>query len=447
MASREGWLQKEGGSIKSWKKRWFALEGDALVYYTKKGGDKKGDIPLKDVTGVKAEDNYKDKKHCFVVQSPSRDYHIVAGAAEEAKEWIDSISAKLSGGAKRTPSTGGAPSVSIDDFDTLKVIGSGGFGKVYQVRLKATNTILAMKVLNKKSIVEADEVEKLRTEKSILTKLDSPFLVKLHYSFQSPTKIMFVMEYVNGGELFFHLQQQEAGFTPERVKFYAAEILSGIEYLHSRGIIYRDLKPENVLIAADGHVRMTDFGISKEGLNAKDDRTATFCGTPEYLAPEVLQGKKYGKEIDWWSYGTLVYEMLVGVPPFYSEDVQAMYRKILNDPVDVNAIKEKDPNPAAADLIQRLLERDVSKRLVEPAELRAHPYFADIDWDKLRRLEIAPPFVPEVKGADDTSQIDPSFTRQKPSLTLTNQDEMLSRTAQQQFMNFTWVADSELGKP
>ncbi|ELR11956.1 PHprotein kinase domain containing protein [Acanthamoeba castellanii str. Neff] len=414
--------------------------------------DKKGAIPLKDVGSVRAED-YKDKKHCFKVMTSSRSYYIIATSHEEMKGWIDSLTherkkfgetsherMKRSG---YNPPALAAKQVTVEDFETLNVIGSGGFGKVYQVRYKPTDQIMAMKVLNKKSIVEADEVVKLRTERSILTKLDSPFLVKLHFSFQNPNKIFFAMDYINGGELFFHLQQQERGFTPERVKFYAAEILLGVEYLHTKGIIYRDLKPENVLISADGHVRMTDFGISKEGLNAKDDRTATFCGTPEYLAPEVLEGKEYGKEVDWWSYGTLVYEMLVGVPPFYSEDVQVMYRKILNDPVDVKAIKERDPDPAAADLIQGLLERNVQKRLVDPEVLKKHPYFASIDWEKLNRLEITPPFVPAVKGDDDTSQIDPTFTRQKPALSIAGED-VLSKTAQQQFMNFTWVADSEL---
>jgi len=446
-------LHKEGGSVKTWKKRWFILDGDSVTYYNKPGGDKKGSISLKDVGAVRAED-YKDKKFCFKMVTSNRAYYMTASSHEEMKGWIESLTEARNkikppgeGRIRRnSPVVASAAPPKPEDFETLSVIGSGGYGKVYQVRHKPTNQIMALKVLNKKSIVEADEVTKLRTEKSILTKVEHPFLVKLHYSFQNPNKIFFAMDYINGGELFYHLQQQERGFTPERVKFYAAEILLGIEYLHTKGIIYRDLKPENVLIQRDGHVCLTDFGISKEGLNAKDDRTATFCGTPEYLAPEILEGKQYGKEVDWWSYGTLVYEMLVGVPPFYSEDVQVMYQKILHDAIDVAAIKERDPNPAATSLIQGLLERDVSKRIISPDVLKKHPYFADIKWDKLVKKELRPPFIPQVEGDDDVSQIDPTFTRQKPAMTVVG-DDVLSTTAQQQFMNFTWVADSELEGP
>jgi RAC serine/threonine-protein kinase len=168
-----------------------------------------------------------------------------------------------------------------------------------------------MKVLNKQTILDRNEVAHTQAEKSILMKLDCPFLVHLHFSFQTSDKLYFVMDYVNGGELFFHLQKEKT-FDPNRVLFYSAEILLGLEYLHEQGVIYRDLKPENILLTSQGHICMTDFGISKEGLHCKDDRTATFCGTPEYLAPEILEGKGYGKAVDWWSFGTLIYEMMTG---------------------------------------------------------------------------------------------------------------------------------------
>jgi RAC serine/threonine-protein kinase len=194
-------------------------------------------------------------------------------------------------------------------------------------------------VLNKATILERGEMEHTKSEKSILQKLQSPFLVCLHFTFQTSDKLYFIMDYINGGELFYHLQK-ERKFDAERVRFYCAEIVLGLAYLHSKGILYRDLyvcqlplfrslirsprKPENVLLTGDGHICMTDFGISKEGLSAADDRTATFCGTPEYLAPEVLEGNGYGKAVDWWSFGTLMFEMLTGLPPFYSQDVQVM---------------------------------------------------------------------------------------------------------------------------
>jgi len=165
------------------------------------------------------------------------------------------------------------------------------------VKKKDSGKIYAMKVLNKKTIIERNELEHTKAEKSILQKLCHPFLVNLNYSFQTPDKLYFIMDYVNGGELFYHLQKDKK-FTEDRVRFYCAEIVLGLEYLHNTGVLYRDLKPENILLTGDGHICMTDFGISKEGLLKEDDRTATFCGTPEYLAPEVLEGNGYGKAVD-----------------------------------------------------------------------------------------------------------------------------------------------------
>jgi serine/threonine protein kinase len=217
------------------------------------------------------------------------------------------------------------------------------------VRKKDSGRVFAMKVLNKKTIIERNEVEHTKSEKAILMRLSHPFLVQLHFSFQTPDKLYFIMDYVNGGELFFHLQKDRR-FSVDRVRFYGAEIAAGIDHLHSQGVIYRDLKPENLLLSAEGHIIMTDFGLSKEGLLSSDDRTATFCGTPEYLAPEILEAKGYGKAVDWWSYGTLLFEMLTGLPPFYSEDVQQMYNKIMT----ASLTFPEDMAPEAVDLIRRV---------------------------------------------------------------------------------------------
>jgi len=262
-----------------------------------------------------------------------------------------------------------------------------------------------MKVLNKADVAERNEVTHARAENSILRKLNCPFLVHMHYAFQTSDKLFFVMDYVNGGELFFHLQK-EGKFSEDRVRFYVAEIVIGLEYLHSMGIIYRDLKPENLLLSAAGHIIMTDFGISKEGLSCTDDRTSTFCGTPEYLAPEVLKQEQYSKAVDWWSLGTLMYEMLSGLPPFYTEDVQNMYFNIINTKLSM----PKGTSDATQSLLSGFLEKDPNDRLSDPLKIKSHPFFAGIDWEKLYNKAIAPPYIPPVKDKMDDSQISPEFT-------------------------------------
>jgi RAC serine/threonine-protein kinase len=480
---QEGWLTKEGGTIKNWKKRWCILQDNKITYYEKKGGKQRGYIPLRVMEKVQPL-NYKKKKNCFEIQTPDRNYHMFSSSQEVMQNWVDILNAELaklhgstsssslgasSSAADAAPSTSASSSspassssssassssshsssssshangaqekVKVNDFESLKVIGKGSFGKVLQVRYRKTGEIYAMKVLNKKTILERRELEHTKAEKAILMKLRSPFLVRLHFAFQTPDKLYFVMDYVNGGELFYHLQREKT-FSPKRIQFYGAEIVLGLEYLHKQGIIYRDLKPENLLLTGDGHICMTDFGISKEGLDCKDSRTATFCGTPEYLAPEVLEGKGYGKEVDWWSFGTLMFEMFTGLPPFYSEDVQLMYSKIMN-------AKLKFPSNIPADavsLIEGLLERSPAKRLADPDAIKAHPYFATIDWDKLAAKELTPPYIPNIKnGVLDTSQIDPSFLQEDAALTHSETSE-LTKAEQKQFENFTFIPTSAL---
>jgi len=263
--------------------------------------------------------------------------------------------------------------------------------------------VYAMKILNKKNIVDRGEVEHTITERNILRSINHPFLMKLHYSFQTPDKLYLVMDFINGGELFYHLQS-ERRFSQERSRFYAAEIVLGLEHLHKNGIIYRDLKPENLLLDASGHIKMTDFGLSKEGL-ANADRTNTFCGTPEYLAPEVLDGKDYNKAVDWWSLGTLIYEMLTGLPPFYDEDVQKMYNLKMTAELTIpDYVEDK-----AKDIMRKFLDRNPASRMQDPEAIKAHPYFKGIEWDKLFRREIPPPYIPAVSSKDSTKMIDRNF--------------------------------------
>lgn len=312
--------------------------------------------------------------------------------------------------------------------------GSDRLLQVMLVRKKDTGRVFAMKVLNKKTIVERNEVEHTKSERAILMKLNHPFLVRLHYSFQTADKLYFIMDFINGGELFFHLQKDRR-FTEDRVRFYAAEIASGLEYLHSQGVIYRDLKPENLLLTAEGHIIMTDFGLSKEGLAGSDDRTSTFCGTPEYLAPEILDGKGYGKAVDWWSFGTLMYEMMTGLPPFYCEDVQQMYNKIMSATLAIPETMSAE----AGDLITKLLERDPDRRLQDPAAIRTHPFFASINFDALAAKQIPPPFKPDVKSEMDINNIDSAFTDEPVNMS-DDEDDAVEATDDGGFAGFTYVA-------
>jgi len=432
----EGYLTKEGGGFKSWKKRWFILRGGDLCYYKTKGETVPlGTIHLNTSGHIKHSDR-KKKINGFEVQTPSRTFYLSAETEEERTKWIEVLISEreflLNGNKPKT-----SEKVGVHDFDLLNLVGKGSFGKVIQVRKKDTGEIYAMKVLSKKHIVEHNEVEHTLSERNILQKINHPFLVNLNYSFQTEDKLYFILDYVNGGELFYHLQKEKK-FSEDRVRYYGAEIVLALEHLHFSGVIYRDLKPENLLLTNEGHICMTDFGLCKEGLMSPSDKTGTFCGTPEYLAPEVLQGNGYGKAVDWWSFGSLLYEMLTGLPPFYNQDVQEMYRKIMMEKLTFPHFISAE----ARSLLEQLLERDPEKRLADPNFIKRHPFFKAIDWEALFQKKIPPPFIPNVKGSSDTSQIDPVFTDEAPSLTMVGECA-LNPQQQKDFEGFTYVADNK----
>jgi len=323
--------------------------------------------------------------------------------------------------------------LTIDDFELLKVIGKGSFGKVMQVRKKDSGKIYAMKVLKKQQLVARKQVDHTKTERKVLEEIDNPFIVSLRFAFQNETKLYMVLDFFTGGELFFHLKN--AGrFSEQLAKFYAAEITLALECLHSNAIVYRDLKPENVLLDEDGHVKLTDFGLSKESISGKV-LTHTFCGTPEYLAPEVIHGGGYGTPVDWWSLGTLLYEMLTGLPPFYNQNLHVMYEKIIRAKLHFPSYL----SPNAKAILKTLLDRNPKTRLGTAkgaAEVKKHPFFESINWDKLSKKEVTPPFIPSTTGKLDTQNVDEEFKKEMPKDTPVVPSTLASKA---QFPDFTYA--------
>lgn len=324
--------------------------------------------------------------------------------------------------------------VSLDDFVLMTVVGKGSFGKVIQVKKKDTGKVYAMKVLKKEQVLKRKQFEHTMAERRILEEIDHPFIVSLRFAFQTTQKLYMIFDYFNGGEL-FHYLSKGGRFSEERARFYAAEIALGLEHVHSMNIIYRDLKPENLLLDADGHIRITDFGLSKE--NVTDDNVRSFCGTPEYLAPEILRRNSYGRSVDWWSLGTLLYEMISGLPPFYDRNRDRMYKKILGAELRFPA----HMNPEARSICRGMLQRDPLQRLGYRGaqEIKSHPFFASIDFDALLQKRIEPPFKPVVTGTEDTRNVDKTFTTIPAAVTPTPADGALSKV-NEDFKDFTYTA-------
>ncbi|GAA6020250.1 hypothetical protein JCM11491_003864 [Sporobolomyces phaffii] len=300
--------------------------------------------------------------------------------------------------------------LSVNDFDFLRMIGKGTFGRVFQVRKKDTKRIYAMKVLSKREIVAKKEIAHTIGERKILQRSsDSPFLLGLKFSFQTEQDLYLIMDYKSGGELFHHLQK-EGRFTEDRARFYTAEIVLAFEHLHKFDIVYRDLKPENILLDATGHIVLCDFGLSKPDLPS-DALTNTFCGTTEYLAPEVLlDDNGYSKIVDFWSLGVLLFEMCCGWSPFYAEDTQQMYKLICFG-------KVKFPRGVIGEdgkqFVKGLLNRNPKHRLGatrDAEELKEHAFFKSIDWDLLGQRAVPPPFKPYVDSDESVANFDPEFT-------------------------------------
>ncbi|XP_067141750.1 cAMP-dependent protein kinase catalytic subunit beta-like isoform X1 [Centruroides vittatus] len=292
----------------------------------------------------------------------------------------------------------------LDDFILMKTLGSGSFGVVKLVKHKNTEEFYALKVLSKEEIVKLKQIEHTLNEKKILQSISFPFLVKLMFSFKDNSNLYLALEYVQGGEMFTHLRKS-VKFSENQAKFYASQVILAFEFLHSLDIAYRDLKPENILIDHLGYIKIADFGFAKRFKG----RTYTLCGTPEYIAPEIILGKGYSKAVDWWTCGVLIYEMTAGYPPFYADKPINMYEKIA-------AGKFRIPPHFSGDLknlVKNMLQVDLTKRFGNLKhgidDIKKHKWFSDINWIAVFHRTVPAPFVPKCKSPSDSSYFTSAF--------------------------------------
>uniref|UniRef100_A0A672UVJ5 Serine/threonine-protein kinase N3 n=1 Tax=Strigops habroptila TaxID=2489341 RepID=A0A672UVJ5_STRHB len=330
--------------------------------------------------------------------------------------------------------------VQLEDFHCIAMLGRGHFGKVLLAQYKATGKLYAIKALKKKDIIRRDEIDSLNCEKRIFEVVNSsghPFLVNMFACFQTPHHACFVMEYTPGGDLMMRIHED---VFPEHVaQFYTACVVLGLQFLHEKKIVYRDLKLDNLLLDAEGFVKIADFGLCKEGIGF-GDRTNTFCGTPEFLAPEVLTDLSYTRAVDWWGLGVLIYEMLVGESPFPGDDEEEVFDSIVNDEVRYPRFLSSEALSIIRKLLRKCPERRLGAGEKDAEEIKIQAFFKGIDWDALFARSLKPPFVPTLRDPTDISNFDEEFTSQKPILTPPEEVALLTRKEQTVFKDFDFVS-------
>ncbi|XP_024257568.1 protein kinase C zeta type-like isoform X1 [Oncorhynchus tshawytscha] len=333
----------------------------------------------------------------------------------------------------------------LGDFDLIRVIGRGSYAKVLLVRLKKNEQIYAMKVVKKELVHDDEDIDWVQTEKHVFEQASTnPFLVGLHSCFQTESRLFLVIEYVNGGDLMFHMQRQRK-LPEEHARFYAAEICIALNFLHEKGILYRDLKLDNVLLDHEGHIKLTDYGMCKEGIRP-GDTTSTFCGTPNYIAPEILRGEDYGFSVDWWALGVLMFEMMAGRSPFDiitdNPDMNTeeyLFQVILEKPIRI----PRSLSVKAASVLKGFLNKDPKERLgcqVQTgfSDIKSHTFFRSIDWDQLEKKQMAPPFKPQIADDYGLENFDTQFTNEPVQLTPDDED-VIKRIDQSEFEGFEYI--------
>ncbi|XP_029377640.1 protein kinase C epsilon type-like isoform X3 [Echeneis naucrates] len=365
----------------------------------------------------------------------------ISNSAQRRKKVTLEKEGNRSNGDVKGQSTPEFKRMNLHDFVFIKVLGKGSFGKVMLAELKGSDEVYAIKVLKKDVILQDDDVDCTLTEKRILALARKhPYLTQLFCCFQTKDRLFFVMEYVNGGDLMFQIQRSRK-FDEARSRFYAAEVTSALMFLHQHGVIYRDLKLDNILLDAEGHCKLADFGMCKEGI-LNGVTTTTFCGTPDYIAPEILQELDYGPSVDWWALGVLMYEMMAGQPPFEADNEDDLFESILHDDVLYPVWLSKE----AVSILKAFMTKSPNKRLgcvvaqgLEEA-IKLHPFFREIDWTLLEQRKIRPPFKPRIKTKRDVNNFDQDFTCEEPVLTPV-EDTIIKQINQDEFKGFSYFGD------
>ena len=389
LISLSGWLKRRTSVFGIKVKRWCTLTYHTFFIYIDDQNSQFPEMTLTITNNTKIEYSSTPRiNRLFVYNNEKENVELFAETPEELMRWVTVL--------KNAPTQ--TMYLSMDDFNVIRVIGRGYYGVVLLVTKKDTNEKFAIKSIKKAKLREETKTYTALAERNILLKAKHPFIVQLKFAFQSPTKFFFGLEYASGGELFERVMKT-GGLPLHEVKFYLAEIILALHYLHTLGIVYRDLKPENVLLDKEGHIKLTDFGLSKEvdEMNGAN----TFCGTLEYIAPEIVLHQPYSYEVDWWAVGILAYEMVLQRTPFFDVSQSKMLDKIVNSDV----LFPPGFDEGLHNLISVLLNKNPKNR-ARYQDVTMHPFFADINWDDVYNRKFTPYYIPEVVEISPNQSLD-----------------------------------------
>jgi serine/threonine protein kinase len=403
---KKGWADKRGSLFTGWKRRYFVLQGSVLSYWTNPNGRLRGEIDLRKASSIMETEKFK-KEAEITISYPKRRYYIRFPLNADRGDWMSALKAAQS---NQTEMPGPGDSICIADFEIIREIKSGIVLTLQLVRCRRDGKLYLMKTTSKALLAASEEIEEIEIEQEVLNQTVHPFLVGARFTFQTPTQFIQIVDYLPGGDLFDRLQS-EGRFPEWRTRVYAAEVLLGLAHLHSMGLAHRDLKPENILIDHDGHLKLIGFKFVKTGMLTRFETTKTFCGTAEYLAPEVVRREPYTKAVDWWSFGVLIYELLIGSSPFYGENQARIFTAIQSDPVEFTP----GISATARDLILKLLDRNPKTRLgtMGHVDVMRHPFFASVNWEDVQNKRIVTGWTPTIGASLDISHSDDEVAKKE----------------------------------